>query len=73
MKLKILLSLTIFSQFFSLSVAQTTSYDIRLNQVGFLPNSVKIAAVVNTQSDSFRVITSDLDSTVFQGQCLPCG
>ena len=71
MKSKILLSLIILSQFFSLSVAQTISYGIRLNQVGFLPNSVKIAAVINTESDSFRVMTGDLDSTVFRGQCLP--
>ncbi len=51
-------------------MAQTTTYDVRLNQVGFLPNSIKWAAVVNSKSDSFRILTSDLKDTVFKGQFL---
>jgi endoglucanase len=53
------------------TIAQSLSYDIRVNQVGYLPNSIKLAAVVNTQQDSFKVITSDLQATVFEGQFLP--
>ncbi len=52
--------------------AQNTSFDIRLNQVGYLPNSVKYAAVTAvSETDSFRVLTSDLKSVVYRGQCLP--
>lgn len=54
-----------------LSFSQTTNYNIRLNQVGFLPNSIKRAAVVNSPSDSFKVMTSTLDSVVYKGQFLP--
>ncbi|MCF8357912.1 MAG: glycoside hydrolase family 9 protein [Prolixibacteraceae bacterium] len=53
------------------SHAQTLSTDIRLNQLGFLPNSVKIAAVVNATSDSFRVMDPDLLEVVFRGELLP--
>ncbi len=52
-------------------MAQSTTYDIRLNQVGFLPNSLKYAAIVNLPSDSFKIMTGDLSSTVFRGKCLP--
>ena len=45
-----------------------TSYDIRLNQVGFLPNSIKYAAVVNTESNIFTIKTSDLSSIVLTGE-----
>jgi len=51
--------------------AQNISYDIRLNQVGYLPNVVKKAAVINTQSDSFKIATSDLKTIVFTGKCSP--
>jgi endoglucanase len=51
--------------------SQTTSHDIRINQVGFFPNSVKKAALINTQSDSFEIKTADLNSTVYKGQILP--
>ncbi len=54
-----------------LSFSQTTSYNIRLNQVGFLPNSIKRAAVVNTPADSFKVMTSTMDALVYKGQFLP--
>jgi len=71
MKIKHLLLVIIFCQTGLYTKAQSVSYDIRLNQVGFLPNAIKMAAVVNTQSDSFKVMTSDLNSTVFEGQFLP--
>jgi len=54
-----------------ISVAQNLSTDIRLNQLGFLPNSVKIAAVVNAQTDSFKVMTSDMSDIIFEGELLP--
>ena len=53
------------------TLAQDLSLDIRLNQLGYLPNAVKVAAVINTESDSFRVMTSDLNTTVFEGELLP--
>lgn len=54
-----------------ISVAQNLSTDIRLNQLGFLPNSVKIAAVVNSNTDSFKVMKSDMSDIVFEGELLP--
>jgi endoglucanase len=53
------------------ALSQDLSLDIRLNQLGYLPNAVKVAAVVNTESDSFRVMSSDLSATVFEGELLP--
>ena len=71
MKSKILLSAWLFTTVLSFCNAQNTSYDIRLDQVGFLPNSIKLAAVINSQADSFEIKTADLTSTVYKGQCLP--
>ncbi|MBN2175362.1 MAG: glycoside hydrolase family 9 protein [Bacteroidales bacterium] len=71
MKLKNLLLPVFLIQLAINTLAQSLTCDIRLNQVGFLPNSIKLAAVVNTQSDSFKVMTSDLQSTVYEGQFLP--
>ncbi len=71
MKTKNILLFFVLAQMAIFTVAQNLSYDIRLNQLGFLPNSVKLAAVVNTQSDSFKVMTSDMQITVYQGQFLP--
>ena len=71
MKIKNLLGTIVFSQIAILSLSQSTSYDIRLNQAGFLTNSLKYAAIVNSQTDSFKVMTSDLSSTVFRGKFLP--
>jgi len=51
--------------------SQSLSYDIRLNQIGFLPNSLKLAAIVNANTDSFKVMTSDLQTLVYKGQMLP--
>jgi len=51
--------------------AQDLSLDIRLNQLGYLPNAVKVAALINTESDSFHVMTGNLDSIVFEGELLP--
>jgi endoglucanase len=53
------------------ALAQDLSPDIRLNQAGYLPNAVKVAAVINTESDSFQVMTSDLDTLLFEGELLP--
>jgi endoglucanase len=71
MKFRTILVLYATVQMTTLTMAQSVTYDIRLNQVGFLPNAIKYAAVVNTQSDSFSIMTSDLSTTVFKGQFLP--
>jgi endoglucanase len=64
--LVLFLSIVSFSAF-----AQKLTTDIRLNQLGFLPNSVKMAAVVNAKTDSFKVMNSDLSDIVFEGELLP--
>jgi endoglucanase len=64
--LAVLITLTTIRVF-----AQSLSYDIRVNQVGYLPNSIKMAAITNSMADSFRVMTGNVDSLVFQGQLLP--
>jgi endoglucanase len=71
MKLRNLLFTFIFSHFVLMSMAQSTSYNIRLNQIGFLPNSKKIGAIINSKADSFKIKTSDLSTVVYRGQCLP--
>ena len=71
MKIKNLLFTIALSLIGLMALSQKTSYDIRLNQVGFLPNSKKIGAIINTESDSFSIATSDLSSVVYRGQCLP--
>ncbi|MDA3929840.1 MAG: glycoside hydrolase family 9 protein [Prolixibacteraceae bacterium] len=53
------------------SIAQELSTDIRLNQLGYLPNSVKLAVVVNAKIDSFKVMNADLSEIVFKGELLP--
>lgn len=52
-------------------MGQGLSDDIRFNQLGFLPNSIKIAAVVNTEAPGFKVMNPDLSSMVYEGQFLP--
>ncbi len=66
--------IVLFASLFLVSLfsgAQKLSTDIRLNQLGFLPNSVKLAAVVNAKIDSFKVMNSDLSDIVFEGELLP--
>ena len=64
MKIRDIILFFAIAQMAIFTTAQDLNYDIRLNQIGFLPNSVKLAAVVNTQADSYKVMTSDLQSTV---------
>jgi endoglucanase len=71
LKIKDLLLILVFTQISILASSQSLTYDIRLNQLGFLPNSVKLAAVVNAQTDSFKVMNSDLSDIVFEGELLP--
>jgi endoglucanase len=71
MKIKNLNLLFVLTQVALYATAQSVTYDIRLNQEGFLPNAVKYAAVVNSQADSFNILTSDLSTSVFKGQFLP--
>jgi endoglucanase len=66
-----LVILILISQISLTAYNQNTTYSIRLNQVGFLPNSTKVAAVINTKAETFTVKTKDLSSTVFEGKCLP--
>jgi endoglucanase len=62
----LVLSLTTFS-----AIAQGLSLDIRLNQLGYFPNAVKVAAIADTESDSFHIMTSDLSTLVYSGELLP--
>ncbi|MBN1416934.1 MAG: glycoside hydrolase family 9 protein [Bacteroidales bacterium] len=71
MKRKISLSVLMPILVLSLCSAQSFSYDIRLNQVGFLPNSIKRAAVINSLADSFEIKSADLSSAVYKGGFLP--
>ncbi|MBN1951779.1 MAG: glycoside hydrolase family 9 protein [Bacteroidales bacterium] len=71
MKIKKLSVLSILVQISIITIAQSANYDIRLNQIGFLPNAVKMAVVVNTELDSFKILTSDMSTTVFEGQFMP--
>jgi endoglucanase len=70
MRIKNLFFIITLAQVTIYAAAQSLSYDIRINQVGFLPNAVKIAAVVNSKADSFKVMTSDFKETVFEGRFL---
>jgi len=47
--------------------AQPLSEAIRLNQIGFYPNSAKTAVVVGDAQGPFQVTTSDLKKVVFTG------
>lgn len=71
MKNRIMLPLFLFAISIAHGNAQSVTYQIRLNQAGFLPNAIKRAAVINTQADSFEIKTADLTATVYHGQCLP--
>ncbi|MDD3688375.1 MAG: glycoside hydrolase family 9 protein, partial [Bacteroidales bacterium] len=68
--LKVVIFIVLIAHTFS-PFAQNLSNNIRLNQLGYLPNSVKIAAVVNATSDSFKVMDPDLLEVVFRGELLP--
>jgi Skp family chaperone for outer membrane proteins len=57
MKIKIALFACLFLVSF-FSIAQKLSTDIRMNQLGFLPNSVKLAAVVNAKPIVSQVRTA---------------
>ncbi|MBN1182053.1 MAG: glycoside hydrolase family 9 protein [Bacteroidales bacterium] len=60
--LSVVLSLTLPE-----SQAQSLNYNIRVNQAGFLPNTVKYAAIINSTADSFEIKTSTLSATVYKG------
>ncbi len=51
----------------SVCAQTTTTSQIRLNQVGFYPQMLKKAAVVDAPSGIFHVLTADLADTVFTG------
>ncbi len=62
----------IFTFFLSISVilvsAQQLSTDIRLNQIGFLPNAPKLAIIKSTTATTFEIKSSDLSITFFTGK-----
>lgn len=49
------------------AAGMAVSPDIRVNQVGFYPQTVKIGAVVNSAASTFFVATPDLADTVLTG------
>jgi len=51
----------------SVAYSQDQTTDIRLNQVGFLPNATKLAVVNSTTATTYEIKTSDLKKTVFKG------
>ena len=70
MHIKQTLLIIVLNHLVLFSMAQNTSYDIRLNQIGFLPNAIKQAAIISSQPDSFSIVTSDTDSIVYRGESL---
>lgn len=48
--------------------SQQIAESIRLNQVGFYPNSPKVAVIVNSNAETFLVKTADLKNTVYTGK-----
>ncbi|MFH6984578.1 glycoside hydrolase family 9 protein [Marinoscillum luteum] len=53
--------------YFLESLAQTAPGNIRLNQVGFLPEAQKIAVVVGSSQSAFEVIKNSNSAVVFSG------
>ena len=64
------LIIVIFIILLQSAAAQTTT-DIRLNQIGFYPNSPKRAIVVESPAEEFFVVTADRQDTVFTGNLGP--
>ncbi|GAB2539552.1 glycoside hydrolase family 9 protein [Spirosoma aerophilum] len=62
---KVFLFLLLTSSVFAQS--QPLSEAIRLNQIGFYPNAVKIAVVVGEAQGPFQVTTADMKTVVFSG------
>lgn len=71
MKIKNTLLLISAVQITLLTAAQSVGYNIRLKQVGCLPNAITYTVAMNTQSDSFSIMKYDLRANVFEGQFLP--
>jgi endoglucanase len=51
----------------TLAIGQQTSTDIRLNQIGFLPNAVKVAVVKSATATTFSIKSPDLSTTFYTG------
>ena len=54
-----------------LSYGQVISDSIRINQIGYYPESPKIAVVVGAEAGSFYIVSSGLSDTVFTGSLGP--
>ncbi|MGK7391026.1 MAG: glycoside hydrolase family 9 protein [Candidatus Cyclobacteriaceae bacterium M2_1C_046] len=66
----ILYSISFIITIFSVQ-AQDASESIRLNQLGYLPESEKIAVVVDTDQATFEIINSKNSSVVYSGALSP--
>lgn len=65
---KVLVSLSLVSCLLISSLwAASFTESIRLNQVGFYPEGPKMAIVVESSSEKFYILKSDLSDTVFTG------
>jgi endoglucanase len=60
-------ALLVFISFTASLASQSLHTAIRLNQVGFFPNSQKIGIVPGTASGEFHLYTTDLQKKVFTG------
>ena len=63
----LLFLIIIFSQFTTISRAESFNENIRLNQLGFYPNAPKVAVVIDAPGDVFHITTPDFGDTVFTG------
>ena len=66
-------SFLIFNLFISSCSAQNATTDIRLNQVGFLPNANKIAIVINATDTKFKITATDKTTVLFEGDLVSSG
>ena len=46
---------------------ELSNVNIKLNQLGFLPNADKVAIIPNVESTTFELVSSETDSVVFEG------
>ena len=66
--MKVLIPIFLLLTSFSLAEAQRLSESIHLNQIGYYPNSQKIAVVTEGEPDYFYVLSPDFSDTLYTGQ-----
>lgn len=69
--MKFYLPLLLLFVSFSIADAQRLTDTIHLNQIGYYPESPKIAVVTDEEQESFYVMTPDLEHTLYSGQLGP--